>query len=173
MPPPNAVDPIRLIRSELRRSLHGPAWHGPALLEALGDVTAAEAQARQLAGAHTIGEIAMHALAWIEEVTRRLSGAPAHLPERGDWPAPESGTPAEWAALLDLIRQAGESLDQAVAAFAAERLLDRVDGPVLEPSVGSGVSYASMLHGLAQHTAYHGGQIALLKGAFRRGAASR
>ena len=30
---------LKLIRSELRRSLHGPAWHGPALLEVLAGLT--------------------------------------------------------------------------------------------------------------------------------------
>lgn len=166
------MDPIRLHRGELRRSLHGPAWHGPALLEALGDVTAEEAKARPLAGVHAIGEIAVHSLAWIEEVTRRVRGGPPALPERGDWSGVVPGSPEAWIALLDLLRRAGESLEQAVAEFAADRLLEKVGGPVHDPALGSGVSYAVMLHGVAQHNAYHGGQVSLLKYALRRGTAS-
>lgn len=165
---PSSMDLIRLHRSELRRSLHGPAWHGPALLEALVDVTPEEAQARPLPGVHSIGELATHSLAWIEEVTRRLRDGIATLPERGDWPDAVAFSHETWSNLLDLVRHTGEVLDQAVAEFAEERLLETVGGPEHDPSLGSGVSYAVMLHGLAQHNAYHGGQISLLKHALRR-----
>jgi hypothetical protein len=62
-------DLIRAHRSEIRRSLHGPAWHGPALLELLADVTPKKRMRALVADAHTIAELAEHALAWIEEVT--------------------------------------------------------------------------------------------------------
>jgi hypothetical protein len=54
--------------------------------------------------------------------------------------------------------------------FHRDELLRSIRGPEFVPSIASGVSYAAMLSGLAQHNAYHGGQIVLLKYALRRGA---
>ena len=165
------MDLIRSHRSEIRRSLHGPAWHGPALLELLADVTPTEAHARVIEDAHTIAELAEHALAWIEEVTRRLGGATAGTPVRGDWPEQKDESEGAWRARIESLRVAGEELDALLSTLPAERLLDVV--VTREPDVpdGVGVRYTVMLQGLAQHHAYHGGQIALLKKALRAGRA--
>jgi uncharacterized damage-inducible protein DinB len=157
------------ILDELRRSLHGPAWHGPALLEALEDVSAAEALARPIAGAHTIAELAAHCLAWTEEVARRVSGADAALPERGDWPHLADLDAAGWGALRDELARAGGRLIDSLAAFPPERLRERVGGPAHDPPLGSGIRFDVMLHGLAQHNAYHGGQVVLLRRAIGGG----
>lgn len=153
------------LRDELRRSLHGPAWHGPSLLEALADVSPREAQMRLLAGTHSIAELAFHALAWMEEVTRRLGGAAPELPARGDWPTDDTSMPTVEA--VRLLRVAGDALDDTLAAFPPERLDDLVGGAQHDAPVGSGMSYCVMLHGLAQHNAYHGGQVSMLKKALR------
>lgn len=154
---------VEHLRGELRRSLHGPAWHGPALLETLEDVDAAEAAARPIPHAHTIAELALHALGWIEEVTRRLGGAPEALPEWGDWPGVQAPDEASWLKIRDELARAGQKLDQVLSTFSAERLAEQVGNPRRDPPPGSGVSFAVMLHGLAQHNAYHGGQAVLLK----------
>lgn len=57
-----------------------------------------------------------------------------------------------------------ELLDSLAAFPAAE--LDRTVGDERDPPLEAGVSYAVMLHGIAQHHAYHAGQIALLKKSF-------
>ena len=158
-------DTLDALRDELRRSLHGPAWHGPALLEALGDVSPREAQARPLAGAHSIAELAFHTLSWMEEVTRRLDGSAPSLPARGDWPSDDAALPVVEATRL--LRQAGDALDAALAVFPPERLGANVGGAEHDAPTGSGVTYAVMLHGLAQHNGYHGGQISMLKKALR------
>lgn len=163
------ADILGSLRDELRRSLHGPAWHGPALLEALCDVSPREAQAFPLAGAHSIAELAFHALAWVEEVTRRLDGTAPSLPVRGDWPSGDTSLPVVES--VRLLRQAGDTLDQTLASFPPSQLTALVGGPERDAPTGSGVSYAGMLHGLAQHNAYHGGQIAMLKKALRDSAA--
>lgn len=158
-------DRITALRDELRRSLHGPAWHGPALLETLHDLSPREAQSRLLAGTHSIAELAFHALAWVEEVTRRLGGAEPSLPARGDWPTDDTALPVVES--VRLLRHAGDELDAMLAAFPAARLSTLVGGPTHDAPTGAGVTYAEMLHGLAQHNAYHGGQIAMLKKALR------
>lgn len=162
-------EPLTALRDELRRSLHGPAWHGPAILETLHDVSPREAQTRPVAGAHSIAELAYHALAWVEEVTRRLGGAAPSLPTRGDWPTDDSALPLVESARL--LRHAGDVLDELLASFPAARLVDLVGGPTHDAPTGTGVSYGDMLHGLAQHNAYHGGQVALLKKALRNASA--
>jgi uncharacterized damage-inducible protein DinB len=165
------MDLIAHHRDQLRRSLHGPAWHGPALLEVLADVTPGEAYARSIGGVRTIAEITAHSLAWIEEVMDRLRSGQVKLPARGDWPDLKEQSAASWSELLRLLESAGTALDRALAGFPADRLLERVGGAACDPPLGSGVSYAVMLHGLAQHHAYHGGQISLLKHALRRSTA--
>jgi uncharacterized damage-inducible protein DinB len=158
---------IKQIRDELRRSFSGRAWHGPALLEALADVTAAEATARPVAGAHSIAELLLHCLAWTEEVTHRVRGADAGYPERGDWPAVPDLTGEGWSALRQELEGAAAALDLAISEQPPERLGERVGGPDHDPPLGSGVRIESMLHGLAHHNAYHGGQILILKRALR------
>lgn len=165
------TDQIRFCRTELHRSLHGPAWHGPSLLEAVADVTAEEAHARPLRGAHSIAELAGHCLSWIEEVTRRLGGGSPALPQRGDWP--DATRHHSWSELIALLGDAGDALDHAVAKFAPARLPEMVGGPVHDAPLGTSVSYVAMLHGLAQHNAYHGGQISLIKHGLRRSTAPK
>lgn len=161
-------DPMRFLRGELRRSLHGPAWHGPALCEALADVSVSEAFARPASGAHSIAQLALHAVAWMEEVHRRLGGAEPEEPARGDWPAvgPRSG--AQWDTIRALVASTGDALEQALTTFPAEQLTERVGSGSHNAPLGSGVPYAVMLSGVVQHNGYHAGQIVLLKKALRR-----
>lgn len=154
---------LERIRSEIRRSFHGPAWYGPTLLEALADLGTGEALRHPIEGAHSAAELLLHCLAWTEEVTRRLSGGEAALPERGDWPPVPELDAAAWLSLRQNLEAAAEALDRVLASFPAERLQERVGGPVHDPPLGSGVPFEVMLHGLAQHNAYHAGQIALLR----------
>lgn len=163
---------IELLRDEIRRSYRGPAWHGPALLETLAELTPAEALRHVAEGAHSAAELLLHCLAWTEEVTRRLGGADAALPARGDWPPAAALDDAGWDALREELAQAADELDRALAAFPADRLREKVGGQVHDPPLGSGIRFDVMLHGLAQHNAYHGGQVALLKRALRPGAAA-
>lgn len=163
---------VELIRDEIRRSYRGPAWHGPALLETLAGTTAAEALRHPVEGAHSAAELLLHCLAWTEEVTRRLGGADAALPERGDWPPVPELDDGAWAALREELAGAADSLDRALADLPAERLRERVGGPEHDPPLGSGIRFDVMLHGLAQHNAYHGGQVALLTRALRAGTGS-
>jgi uncharacterized damage-inducible protein DinB len=157
------MDAIAQIRDDLRRSVHGPAWHGPALLELLAGVSPDEAGERPVADGHTIAELVLHAVAWIEEVDRRLRGAEAALPARGDWPAVAALDAEGWASLREELRIAAGRLDETLAGLAPERLHDRVGGPAHDPPLGSGVRLDAMLRGLAHHNAYHGGQVAVLK----------
>ena len=48
------MDEIQGIVDQLQRAFEGHAWHGPAVRELLADVSAAQADARPIAQAHSI-----------------------------------------------------------------------------------------------------------------------
>lgn len=142
------------IRDQLRRSIHGDAWHGPALLEVLDGVTLAQANARPLAQTHTIGELVMHVTTWMRVAERRLEGLWPEVSDAENFPV----GPADEAGWTDAVAgmvAAGESLDRAVGA-ASEASLSQ-----LAPH--GQYSLLLMLDGVVQHNLYHAGQIAILK----------
>lgn len=154
------------IADELARGYDGDAWHGSATALVLADLTAAQAAARPLPGAHSVWEIVLHMTGWTREVARRLQGGEPSLPEGGDWPQPPELTEESWRQARAALDAAHGELLQSLAAFRQERLSAAVGSPSRDLPLGTGVSYRVMLHGLAQHNAYHTGQIALLgKGA--------
>jgi uncharacterized damage-inducible protein DinB len=157
------MDEIRSLRDEIRRSLFGDAWHGPAVLETLASFTAAEAAARPIPTAHPAWEIALHVLAWIEEVTRRVQGGAPGDPERGDWPQAPAPEERAWARLQEEIARAHTRLDEVLAEFRAAGLNQPVGSAEHASAADGGTTFALMLHGLAQHNAYHGGQLVLVR----------
>jgi uncharacterized damage-inducible protein DinB len=101
-------------------------------------------------------------ISWTNEVRRRLDGAPPADPIEGDWPAPGPVTAEAWKSALASLERAHTELRSAIDALAPGRWSDPV-GPVRDPALGTGVSVAGMLVGIAQHDAYHTGQVALLR----------
>lgn len=150
------------LSSDLKRSVHGEAWHGPSLFEALEGVTASQAAARPIAGAHTIWELVLHVTAWMEEVACRLEGDYHREPLAGDWPAVAKTSAEAWSQTPSELERALSHLTSAVSAFPPARLDERVGGA----SQPMDITFAGMLRGLAQHNAYHTGQIRLLRTLF-------
>lgn len=143
------------IDDELRRAYDGACWHGPPLRAALEGVTAAQAAAKHPPVTHSVWEMVNHLAAWVEVVVLRITEGRAVLePAAGDFPPAAAGERAWAAALGELDRQHRRLLD-VVAGLGAAKL------DVLVP--GKPYPVAVMLHGTAQHFAYHAGQIALLK----------
>jgi uncharacterized damage-inducible protein DinB len=140
------------LASQLRRSYEGPAWHGPSLRELLNGVTAEQAAAKPVSGAHSIWELLLHVTAW-ERQTIAVVGGKTHVTLAGeqDWP-PVSGT---WQAALDDLESASRDLVTAIRAMPDEKLN--------EPVPGGEFNFYFLLHGVVQHNLYHAGQIALLK----------
>jgi hypothetical protein len=100
--------------------------------------------------------------AWTNEVAQRLSGQPAGEPREGDWPAPTGSTDADWTRDVAALFAAHRALLASLESFADATLLEPTTDP-RNRETGAGVSRDVLLHGLAQHHAYHGGQISLLK----------
>jgi uncharacterized damage-inducible protein DinB len=149
------MDEIKRIDDQLRRAFEGHAWHGPALRELLADVTAEQATARPIPGAHSIWEIALHIAAWHEGVRRRVEGERVELSPEEDWPPVASTSEAAWQDALAVLERTHTELRRTVSRLADARLQEMV--------VGKDHSVYVMLHGLIQHDLYHAGQIALLK----------
>lgn len=154
-----------LIVDELRRAWDGDPWHGDPVRRILDGVTAEQAAAHPLPGAHGIWEIVLHMTAWTREVARRVRDRVAREPEHGDWPAVPGGGEEEWRVAVDALARAHAELVAAAEEFPPAEL-EQVMGDARDRPLGAGVTYAVMLHGLAQHHAYHAGQIALLRKVF-------
>jgi hypothetical protein len=138
---------IERLAEDLRRAYDGSPWHGSAVTAILAGVSATQAAARPVPGAHTIWELTLHMAAWAGEATRRLSGAPPAEPVEGDWPAtPPAPDDAAWAAARLQLAEAHAELTGTVAA--RDTLSD------LE---------AFTVNGVLQHHAYHAGQVSLLR----------
>ncbi len=130
-----------------------------ALLE---DVTASAAARRPIPGAHSIWELVLHMTAWTREVTRRLRGGEPDMPEMGDWPPVGRPTRARWEVAVADLASAHRELVRAVEMCSDERLTAPV-GRNREPALGTGHPVNRMLAGIAEHDAYHCGQIAMLR----------
>jgi uncharacterized damage-inducible protein DinB len=146
---------ISRIADQLHRGFYGEAWHGPAVLELLQGVTAAQAVARPVGSAHSIWEIVQHVSAWKRAIPIRLRGGEIELTGDQDWPPVTDASPDAWDRTLHELKVAHAELEAAVRLLPVSRLGERV------PSRDHDVYF--LLHGMVQHDLYHAGQIAVLK----------
>jgi uncharacterized damage-inducible protein DinB len=96
---------------------------------------------------------------WRREVARRLRGAPADAPRDGDWPPlPARRGEREWRAAVRRLEAAHGAVLRAAHRVPAALWRESVawaDGGPGETTLGE------TLVGIAQHDAYHLGQVAL------------
>jgi uncharacterized damage-inducible protein DinB len=141
------------IADQLKRVYEGKAWLGPALRDILSDVTQEQAARRPIANAHTIWELVLHIGAWMRIGRERLAATKTRdYTEDENWP-PMAGS---WQDTLAMLEREERQLEQAILKFPDERLNE--PAPATEPQ-----TFYELLHGIVQHTAYHAGQIVLLK----------
>ncbi len=157
---PRATEVARLI-DQFERAIDGDAWHGDPVMAILERVPFETAIAKPLKAAHSIREIVRHMTAWTNEVRRRLNGDPAATPLEGDWPRAAGAGEAVWRAEIDALMAAHRALVSDLQDFTDARLFEPISDP-RNRATGTGVTRYVLLHGLAQHHAYHAGQIAIL-----------
>jgi uncharacterized damage-inducible protein DinB len=148
------------IGDQFRRAFDGQAWHGPSVMSILEGVTAAQAAAHPIPGAHSIWELTQHICAWESACLRRLGGDPAQLSDLEDWQPVSDTSEAAWQQTKQDLTTMHQQLLQAIAAVDDSRL----DQPIIANN--SQTTYSSVyvtLHGGVQHDLYHAGQIAILK----------
>lgn len=152
------------LAEQIERAFRGESWHGPSVLEILEGVSAEQAAAYPIAGAHSIWEIVLHMAAGYRLLLRRLRGEDAQLSAEEEWPPVAARTPEAWRESQRALKELNQQLQRAVRAFPAERLLERL---------GSEYAAYTQFAGAPQHDLYHAGQIVMLKKAFAasRGAA--
>jgi uncharacterized damage-inducible protein DinB len=143
------------IEDQLKRAFEGNAWHGPAVRELLKNVTAEQAAAHPVAGAHSIWEIALHIAAWEGVGRRRLAGDRAQLPAEENWSPVTDTSDEAWDQAKAALEKGHHELRRAILRLDEARL----DEPILAELSSVYVT----LHGVIQHDLYHAGQIAILK----------
>ena len=140
---------------ELKSAFDGEAWHGPALMEIIDGVDAHTALARPIPTAHSIWELVLHVAAWERVVTRRVQGEKLTLSDAENFGHVSQTSEAAWRSAIETLRRTHAELIAAVSSLPEQKLDEAVPGKPYD--------IRFMLHGAAQHAAYHGGQIALLK----------
>jgi uncharacterized damage-inducible protein DinB len=147
------------LEEQMRRALEGDAWHGPSVLEVLDGVSAAQAAAHPIAGAHSIWELVLHLCSDYGLVLRRLAGDGRDLTESEGWPVVPEPSAENWSGSVRQLIQLNAELRRAIRSFPRERL----DEPLVPESPYT--AYTQFI-GVTQHGLYHAGQMALLKKAF-------
>lgn len=143
-----------LIADQLRRAFYGSAWHGPAMLELLKDVSARAASARPIANAHSIWELLLHVEAWDGAAIKRLSGKKTQLKGKQNFPVVPKPTEEAWRAAVKKATRTHDELVSTVSGLSEKRLREQCPGKKYD--------FYHLLHGVAQHELYHAGQIAVL-----------
>src|SRR5262249_27402000 len=103
------------IADQLHRAYTGAAWHGPALSQLLRGVSAKQAAARPIRGAHSIWELVLHITAWTEVIRRRALGEAIELKMRQNFPPVGDSSPAAWRTTLQSLAAAHHRLERTVA----------------------------------------------------------
>src|SRR5262245_1815177 len=146
----------RRLANHILRTFRGPMWHGPALTQVLEGVTHEQAAAKPIAGAHSVWELVLHASAWAEIARARVRGERlADPPPEEDWPPVGTTGLDDWQLAIERLRESHRALAAAVRDLSDEALDAKVGE--LEYTVDV------LLHGVIEHSTYHGGQIMILR----------
>jgi len=147
------------ISDQFRRAFEGEAWHGPSVLSLVEGVTAEQAAAHPVAGAHSIWELVLHIEAWERACKRRLQGDRAQLSTEEDWAIVSDHSEAAWEKAKQKMIETHADLIDAIGSLDESRL----DKPIIDdPTIPFSSTYVT-LHGGVQHDLYHAGQIAIIK----------
>lgn len=150
---------VERISDQFQRAFNGEAWHGPSVLSLLENVTAEQAAAHPIPGAHSIWELTLHIAAWEDACRRRLEGDPAQLADDENFPPITDTTQPAWKAAKQKLIEVHQRLLDAIAKTDDSRL----DQPIMQSAEIPFSSAYVTLHGGVQHSLYHAGQIAILK----------
>lgn len=154
---------IERIRDQFQRAFDGQAWHGPSVFSLLDGVTAEQAAAHPIPGAHSIWELTLHIAAWEDACRRRLEGDPAQLTDDENFPPISDTSAAAWENAKAKLKEVHRRLLNVIATTDDSRL----DQPIMDSAEIPFSSAYVTLHGGVQHSLYHAGQIAILKKAIQ------
>jgi uncharacterized damage-inducible protein DinB len=150
---------IQRIADQFDRVFDGDAWHGDPLMKILDGVTAEQAAAHPIPGAHSIWQIVNHLRAYRAAIPVRLRGEIRELSDAEDWPSVTDTSDTAWRDCVRDLRLRHTDFMKAVRSFPENKLN--------ETAPNRDYPYYVLLHGMVQHDLYHAGQIAILKKAAR------
>ncbi len=145
------------IADQLRRGFTGDPWHGSPLSQLLDGITAEQAAARPLPSAHSIWELVLHIHIYAHialEATRGVRMPRLYGTEK-DWAQVTASSVEAWHQTTEDLFKTAAQLATAIEGFDDSRLQETVPGREYD--------FYYLLHGIVQHSLYHGGQIAMLK----------
>ena len=143
-----------ILADQIHRAHRGESWHGPSVSEVLAGVSAEDAAAHPIPGAHSIWEIVLHLIRGHELVLHRVRGEPSEYTPEGAWPPVTEFGEGAWREDQATLGDLNEQLVDAVRAFPVERLAEEL---------GSEFPAYLQFCGAPQHDLYHAGQIVILK----------
>jgi hypothetical protein len=151
---PSGLDP-RVLARILEEGYGRGAWHGNDIKAAIDDVSDADAFRRPGPGRHSVAEIAVHHAFYVHSVRERMS-AQAIEPftlEGDDWFPLEADGRMGWTEIKALVA----ALHERLAAFVNDAGTGRVKTKL------SDNERFELVLGITCHSAYHAGQIQLVK----------
>lgn len=145
---------VDALADQIDRAYRGESWHGPSVREVLDGVSAEDAAAHPIPGAHSIWEIVLHMISGYKLVLRRVRGEPGQYSEADAWPGVADPSAEAWRDAQHRLDELNQELQAAVRVFPAERL-----------SQALGAEYSAFIQfaGAPQHDLYHAGQMVMLK----------
>jgi uncharacterized damage-inducible protein DinB len=135
-------------------------WHGgPTPVGALRGMSASQAVWSPAPGGKSVWQLALHIAYWDYAVRRRLEGgtgarfprSPANFPD-----VPKRADAKSWAEDVALLKAEHEQLAATIARIPSSRYGTSLPG-------GKRWTIGELIVGIAQHDAYHTGQIQLIK----------
>jgi uncharacterized damage-inducible protein DinB len=145
---------LEILADQISRAYRGESWHGPSVREVLEGVSAEDAAAHPVRGAHSIWEIVLHLVGGYRLVLGRVRGEHAQLSPDEEWPPVAEPSSEAWREIQRTLEELNQQLQAAVRAFPADRLSQELGSP-----------YPAYIQfcGAPQHDLYHAGQIVILK----------
>jgi uncharacterized damage-inducible protein DinB len=117
---------MEIIADQIGRAFRGESWHGPSVSEVLAGVSAEDAAAHPIPGAHSIWEIVLHLTAGYNLVLRRIRGERAQLSPEEAWPPATETSAAAWRESQETLDELNKQLESAVRAYPAQRLSEEL-----------------------------------------------
>ena len=144
------------IADQLRQAFVGDPWLGPSIRSVLSSVTAEQASSRLTSGTHAISELVAHIDFYVLCAAQAISGVAMPRPygPYTDWPEVVETAADAWPSAVAALFEHAEELAAEIAAMDDSRLSETVPG--------RDYNFYFLLHGVVQHSVYHGGQITLI-----------
>jgi uncharacterized damage-inducible protein DinB len=149
-----------LIAQHITEVHEGGNWTEVNIKDTLADVGYKEATTITRASYNTIASLVHHLSFYNEVVRQRLSGNDPVISESNGFDMAAIKNEDDWIKLRERNIQSAQQLASMVREFPEEK--------ILELTVTGRVTYYKTLHGIAEHTHYHLGQIVLLKKLIRQ-----